>query len=193
MCVCFCVCLFLHLQYQEIPLSLQNQHKFLWNLKHMLLRSKWVDPTYQCPLEPSSAPLEPFYVSLSTKSTKIFIKLETLDSGFPMGWSKSPWPYTLVFLSIIWSLCRSLMSLSLSNQLEYLWNFHFNILLCHLLDPNYPGHPLCFISTHLNPLELLLNPFMPLSLPNLLWSLWNLIFWGPYWLIQLLLAQASVL
>jgi len=138
-----------------IPISLPNQLRSLWNLKLKLLGSQLVDPTYPghplWSISPSGAPLEP----------SISLYLCQMNSDLHETWNLSLWgpnwliPLILAIPSVLsapsgtlWSPSRALYILiSLPNQLGSLWNLNLNLFGSQLVDPTYPGHPLCSIIT----------------------------------------------
>ena len=82
------------------------------------------------------------------------------------------------------------MYLSLPSQVLSSWNLKLKLLESQLVNPTYPGHPLCYIST---PSGTLWNPSRAILWIyhyqiNLLFNTtWNLSFWGPNYLFPLIL------
>jgi len=186
-----------------IPISLPNQLRSLWNLKLKLLGSQLVDPTYPghplWSISPSGAPLEP----------SISLYLCQMNSDLHETWNLSLWgpnwliPLILAIPSVLsapsgtlWSPSRALYILiSLPNQIGSLWNFHFNLLGSQLIDPPHTGHP-SVLSAPFEPSGAPLEASISLYLCQInsdLYETWNLSFWGPNWLIPLILAIPSVL
>ena len=99
-----------------------------------------------------------------------------------------------VCLSVLCHISKKCLCLptSLLIQLGSLWNLKLKLFGSQLVDPTYPGHPLCSTSALWNPLYTSISLYLCQIISDL-YETWNLSFYGPNWLIPLILSIPSVL